>query len=311
MKKSKLELLSELGEIITSKSGSQYVVLLTEPELVTKEYHERSITKNTLNKLGQTFSYTKNNKMIILLKNNKFYFKNLRGDFAPLSKSDIFVAPALKELYFYGKKCEFLKNYSIEYLRYYQFLKSFTSFKEVKDFLGYTFISVEDFLTLDFNSVLYFSHLPANIAIKFVNNSESIQIYKDCKRMAGENFVSPTSLTSLRNYHDELVLQQSLETLKLKSKSEVFFEHHIDKAVDGVNIKRITNEYDLYKEGLEMSHCIGYRGYNLPYKVFLSILWENERYSCQITNDKIDEIKGYRNSGAPIELINYLTNLLT
>jgi len=52
-KKSKLELLEQLGEVLTSKSGSKYVILDTSVGQVTKEYSERSVTKNTLGKMGE------------------------------------------------------------------------------------------------------------------------------------------------------------------------------------------------------------------------------------------------------------------
>jgi hypothetical protein len=309
-KKTKLELLEQLGEVLTSSSGSKYVILDTIVNQVTREYSEYSVTKNTLKKMGEVYSYTKNEKTIVLLKDNKFFFKAINSTFKPLSKHNVLCFPKLLELYVYNKKCEFLKNYSVSYLRYFNFLKSFTSFKEVKDFLGYTFISVDDFLKLDFGNVLFFAHLPATTAIKFVNNSEAKELYRDSKRMAGVNFVSPTSLTSLREYHDKLVLEQSYEYLALKDTSVKWFAHPIDKVLDGSSIKRITSDYDLYKEGLEMRHCIGSRGYHLNTKVFLSIVWENQKYSCQITDKNIDEIRGYRNSEAPEELVNHVKLLL-
>jgi hypothetical protein len=315
-KKTKLELLEQLGEVLTSSSGSKYVILDTIVNQVTREYSEYSVTKNTLKKMGEVYSYTKNEKTIVLLKDNKFFFKAINSTFKPLSKHNVLCFPKLLELYVYNKKCEFLKNYSVSYLRYFNFLKSFTSFKEVKDFLGYTFISVDDFLKLDFGNVLFFAHLPATTAIKFVNNSEAKELYRDSKRMAGVNFVSPTSLTSLREYHDKLVLEQSYEYLALKDTSVKWFAHPIDKFLDvdefvgDSSIKRITSDYDLYKEGLEMRHCIGSRGYHLNTKVFLSIVWENQKYSCQITDKNIDEIRGYRNSEAPEELVNHVKLLL-
>lgn len=305
-KKSKLELLDQLGEVLTSKSGSKYVILNSNVNRVTKEYSGYSVTKNTLSKLGEMYSYTKNEKTIILLKDNKFFFKGIGSTFKALSKYNVIRFPELLELYVYNKKCEFLKNYNVSYLYYFNFLKSFTSFKEVKDFLGYTFISVNDFLKLEFGSVLFFAHLPATTAVKFVNNSEAKDLYNDARRMAGENFISPTSLISLREYHEELVNQQSLAFLESRSRDTITFPHPTDKIVNGDSIKRITSDYDLYKEGIEMSHCIGSRSFFLHSKVFLSILWQGNRYSCQISEKKIDEIKGYKNTKAPEELITYL-----
>lgn len=300
MKLTKLDILKTYGDVQQSKTGSNYVVLST--VLVKKEIIKSwaNVTKNTILE-AKDRSYNKTNKEMLLLKNNKFYYKQQMEDFfRVLSISKVKMNNNLARAYFFNKKCEFLKNENPSYYTAYNFLKSFSSMKEVKNYLGFTFLSVENFKSYSFESIinLYMRFKSATIVYRFLKNSSTdwVSYLADINNMANGTAVIPESPGACVALHDKLVLEQNLVLLSNKSEVIVTFPHNFDN-IDSFEKKiRLTSEKDLFKEGLEMSHCVRFRSHLLSSNAFYSIVFENNRYTLQINkNGDLVEIQGYKN----------------
>jgi len=302
----RLELLNKLGEVKQTKLG-QYVIINRIKQDIQVVNTGKSITKGTIKKIGKITTYPKNYDTLIYLGyDNILKFKNENG-WKTLTPNAIYKLKGiniignfdiLKEMTLYGKKSEYLKNYDINFLQFFNFLKSFKSFKEVLIYLGITF---EVDITVDNISKFINGYIIENKnSLLEISSSEILDTVKMLQRFP--NYEQNNK--KVKNIHDDLVKLINLEDINSKSdeiiKSPLYFK--LKDKLEFLNPKFLLSERALFLEGLEMHHCVSTRTENLKNRLYFNFNWNNEPYTCELGSSWGIELKGKYNKFPPEEL---------
>lgn len=308
----RLKLLESYGEVKISKNGNYYIeVYVGVPIVSSNIYSIRSVTKNGLHKIGDPYTYKREVKAVLMLTaGNKLKYKHFdKNNFSPLSLSVVrnySVNPALKHMFLYGRKCEFLRNYDNVFLSYYNFLKSFSSFKEVWKFLG---VSSKVEVTEDNLVKLMLGQCLGSMEEVL---KTSYDLLEDTITMAKAlKFDLKSSKKSVKNLHDDLVIltnNKEAEGFSDESVTPTWFSQAVT-ALEGLDVVFHTSKRQLFLAGQKMKNCISGRSSYLSNYVFFTIVVGGEEYIAQ-ASVTIHEIKGRCNERCPEEIEKMLNDRL-
>jgi len=268
--KKRLEILSELGTVELSPAGNYYVVLSTNETTIEKIFTARCATKNTLHKLNTNFSYKKRFREIIMLtSDNKIKYKPFNRDFySNLTNTVVQSKPELLKLYVYNKKCEFLRNYSVEYLKFYSFLRSFRSMSEVFTYLGIT-AKVEYSPDLLEKCIVGY-----NFKNKTLILQSDLAVLNDTIRLANDIGRDITQTEkSIKNLHDELIEVINMKDAEGYSDEKIvppYFDK-FEKVLKPLGATFYTSKKQLFLAGKAFNNCIAGRSHRLNTDVFFSM----------------------------------------
>ncbi len=284
-----------LPEMKTSKNGNYYIQASNE-----KAHHlwsSYNVTKSTIGKIGTAFSYPVRHKVIMLTKTGKF-LTNDSGKFKDIG------VKRYKELWFIGRKCEWLLEYDL--LQAFRLPRQFYNLNEFKKWLGYEFISDEKFREYMQNQlfiqiVIHFKTKTKEERINLISllsesTANEINDTINMSQQLREDFILPKSKNRLKEIHDNFAKRIEIKDVNVEVKLENFvipYEYSI-----------ITNSRQLLKRGQDNHHCIGSYYLKLRHDLFLNI----DKYDAHIQftgkHWEIAQIRGFANCEAPIELIN-------
>lgn len=313
-------------EYQTSKKGNFWVRVgaIKEPKRIL--YAGRSVTKNTLEKLGETIEFKRTvGGVVFLIKPTGALKCRTNNGWRDLSLKLIdnnFIGEGYSpiiDVFFIGRKYEWMKKY--RNLWKYRFFQSFNSLKEAKNFLGFDFLSNKDFYGMfknDFRSHELDSIILAedkkNVYGLLKNaDNKTMQILDDYIQLAYEHNITPIipkGKNKLTEVHDELVWEISKSTAGDYSKEQKYYPVGNEKFEScwrekGLVFKRLNTPYEMYEEGCKQRHCLGTNYYNsLGDQSFYVFEWKDNRYDLQLfKNGGFGQFYGYKNlQSAPQEL---------
>lgn len=289
-------------------------------------YTGRSVTKNTIDKLGTVNEFTKSQGgVVFLLKPTGALKCRVGGQWRNVSLKLIdnhFVSESYKDivsLFFIGRKYEWMKDY--KRLWKYRFFQSFNSLKEAKNFLGFDFINNKDFYKL-FSGDWYTHELDTFILAKEKRNTYNLlkkadrktrQILEDYIHLSYEHeeeVIIPAGKNKLVELHDDLVHKINIKSADDYSKEQKYypvgnkmFEQEWKNR--GLKFERLNTPYEMYQEGLSQRHCLGTNFYNsLGGQSFYVFWWKGSKYDLQLyKSGSLGQFYGYKNiDSAPKEL---------
>lgn len=314
-----------------SDKGNYWVKIGASVENKRIIYTGRSVTKNTIDKLGTINEFTKSEGgVVFVLKPTGALKCRVGGQWRNLSLKLIdnhFVSESYKgiiDLFFIGRKYEWMKDY--RRLWKYRFFQSFNSLKEAKNFLGFDFINNKDFYQL-FSDNWYTHELDTFILAENKKNTVRLlkksdtktrQILDDYIHLAyehNETVLIPAGKNKLVELHDDLVHKINIKSADDYSKEQKYypvgnkmFEQEWEKR--GLKFKRLNTPYEMYQEGLSQRHCLGTNYYNsLGSQSFYVFWWKEDKYDLQLyKSGSLGQFYGYKNiDSAPKELIELVT----
>lgn len=312
----KLAELAKIGKVKVSKSGNHYV---EKGDGLQQHINICKFTcnKSNIDKIGTSFTIPDKSQTVVVLltKTGKVLICKGNSKFHTLSKKLVlqfysYLGEGLINLFLIGKKIEWMKNYTekIEWLRYYNFLKSFSSLKSALVFLNYT-------------SELHgsqYSRLGNLIeGYRFKNKESLLEInddvfITDTIRMIREldkphYYDSPAKI---ENLHDTLIYEYNLQSIA--SKSELVTRPNYElkwELIEELDYTFLDTEKKLFTEGLKMKHCVSsYSGWLMDY-YFLHIEYEGKGYTAQLSKERIHQVKGVCNQYPPGYLMEVLSKL--
>lgn len=304
---------------VAKKTGSLYIPIDEQKIPKTIKYTGRAITKGTINKLGtyQHWDITTNRRVYLMSPKGRLMVKYPNKNFQSVTLKMLQgECSKLSNVFFIGKKYEWLKNYPK--LQTYKFFQGFNSLNEAKKFLGYSFISDEDFQKCFCNSydvpsleVLILAKEKKN-AVSLLKDikSETIDILRDYIDMCQDNGLPveiPAGKNKLEELHDHATWEVNKMTAENYSKEyrydikEEFTEFWKE---NGLVFKRLETPYEMYAQGLKQHHCIGTNyAKTLHSYAFYTFSFEGKEYDLQLySNGSIGQFYGKGNCGAPMNL---------
>lgn len=227
----------------------------------------------------------------------------------------------IKDVFFIGKKYEWMKDYP-EFWNY-KFFMSFSSLKEAKNFLGFTYICNSRFYGMFkgkpgdvFDDIL--QHRDNKNIVNLLNklDKDSYHMLTDYKSMCKQEGIAPEipkGYNKLRKLHDEISEKQNQELLKYTSKECIIFpkDTHYEEVWKerGLRFKRVTDPYSLRLIGCRQHHCIG-SYYNHIFNMGVYSFFEGgKEYNLAFDSNSgnVSQFRGYRNCKAPDELYSKVT----
>lgn len=303
---------------ISEKTGSMYCrVGVTESTKQTK-HTGRAVTKNTLKKIGQIHQWkvSVSRYVYLLTPNGRLMISQQGGNFKSAGLKQIRLQnPELANVFFIGKKYEWLKNYPNMYP--YRLFQGFNSLGEVKKFLGFSFISDEDFVNLfgedwfDFLTPIILAKEKKNVVRLYSNlNSETKDMLNDYINLCQDNNLEieiPAGINRLEELHTQAVWKVNEKNADCYSKE---YRYDIEESFTkvwrekGLKFNRLETPYEMYAQGLKQQHCIGtnYSG-NLGREAFYTFVFEGEEFDLQLYKDgRIGQFYGRKNKNVPENL---------
>lgn len=322
--KIRTKLLMSIEGATVSKAGNAYVILHRNADKKEFELTPYSVNKSTINNMGEMLYYPKNESTILMiLKNGKLRIK-LKDHFKSFTPKTFLALrctissalfnrseQTLKSILMLNRKSEWLKNKPWYYLKYFNLLKSFKSEKEFLKFIGVTF-------RLEINKEEELNRLI--IGFRFKNKhallesdpqevEDVIGMIRDTKNTSFYN-----SDKKMRHIHDELVLlvaKKKASKLSNKSVLPSYAETMLSRLnKSDLKIELLDSPRKLFQEGAIQHHCVGSRHTQLKESMFFSTLYDDKRYTFQISNRGILEAKGQFNKEPPKQLISLVTKTL-
>lgn len=171
----RLEILDEIAdhfqkEVNKSKKGLTYVKLVEMKKPMKHTLSGGSLSKANIHLYGTSIEYKKVQLTLALGLSNKNVLKIFFGDkgwhnltprsFKKLMLSFHFRKQDLRlflELFLFNKNCSWVVDYP-DYIHFYNLVRSFKSIEDLKEYLGYKWMSNEDFYSLSLDKVLLFNH---------------------------------------------------------------------------------------------------------------------------------------------------------
>lgn len=286
----------------------------------------RAVTKATLNKLGSKVAWKESHSSYVYLLTPKGRLMvSSGGNFKSLSLKELSQRhEELKDIFFIGKKYEWLKDYSK--LWEYRFFQSFNSLADAKKFLGFSFISDQDFYDLfgndwyDYLSIMILAKDKSN-AVRLLKNidNEDKDTLKDYIQMCQDNNIPieiPAGKNKLQELHDNAMWEVNKKNMDAYSKE---FRYEITENFTkiwkerGLSFRRLETPYQMYEQGIKQSHCIGtnYAG-SLGSYSFYSFNFKDRDYEIQISpNGSVRQFYGRKNTNPPQELKEKVTTNIT
>lgn len=319
----KLELLSKIGEVHTSKSGNYYVILNESSTVNRFTVTTNSVTKNTLDQLGQTKEWESKNQTILLLTKKSLLIKyEDTTHFKKLSirlirtLTNVFVNKEnIARLYFFNKKCEWMWQYPL-YWSNYSFVKSFSSLKELKNYLGFTFLSTKDFYTkVNLDNAIDFYNLVSNKS-SLVNVTRNNLVIDTANMMRQLNIKIKNLPRNIRSYHDKLVFDVKITKVNTTVFDFPFYDN-IRKCFESLDLQyRILNsQVDLLTETKLMGHCVGssdiyFKRLQSGLYAYINVLFKGKYYTLEIDkNGDIKQAQGKYNSSEGVSELKGLFNM--
>lgn len=313
-----LDIATSLGrEVKTSKNGSDYFILCSFKYNTTSFITPFSITKNQLHKLGDNNIHVVENTLLffkkrpfLLHKGRKFFsyealiiLKRLRGHFSEELYED------LQNLFVRDYKGEWLKNYP-KLLPYSNFMKSFNSPKEVKNFLGFKNTPLKDFLEFDMEIAIYmgcFTNERNKIKAMQHDSNYIIDVVIMLNKVGLTDYPCPSDFKKLHNDLSYLLASQQYS-------SEIFnTEDNLEDKLKGLKYEKIVTPTKLAIEGINMGHCVVARLHYLTkaLRTYYHIEYNGNPYTLEycVKTNKILECKGKFNDCGD-DLVNYIEILL-
>lgn len=277
----------------------------------------RAVTKTTLDKLGTKVNWKENySQYVYLLTPKGRLMVSSGGNFKSLSLRELSQRhELLEDIFFIGKKYEWLKNY--KKLWEYRLFQSFSSLADAKKFLGFSFISDQDFYDLfgggwyDYLSVMILAKEKSN-AVRLLKNidNEDKDTLKDYIQMCQDNNIPieiPAGKNKLQELHDNAMWEINRKNMDAYSKE---FRYEITENFTqiwkerGLEFRRLETPYQMYEQGIKQAHCIGTNYSNgLGSYAFYSFSYKDKEYEIQIgTNGDVWQFYGRKNTNPPQEL---------
>lgn len=277
----------------------------------------KSVTKNTLNRLGETRNWTetKASRIYLMSPKGKLCYST-GGNYKPYSLKQAMDDSKITDIFLIGKKYEWLRNHPN--LAQYRFFQSFNSLKDAKTFLGFGFISDEAFYKLFDKSHLMDCMIPLikakdkKDAVKLLSSidSQATNLLNDYIKICLENNLDieiPAGKNKLKDLHDNTVWEinkANIDRCSDKEKYEIaegtFEQKWIEK---GVKFTKLNSPKQLYATGVAQKHCIGSYSSDLHKYSFYSILFIDRNYEIQIAQDgDIRQFYGYDNCNPPSQI---------
>ena len=322
----KLEVLHKFAqqygyEVQVSKKGNSYIILESLQGNIERYYTAFSVTKNTLHKIGTKIKYNRTLQTILILGQRGFLYKD-SGNYQLLTYKIVannnIRFPILKDLFFFNRKCEFLRHDKKSMFLPIKFLQSFTSWKEVKNYLGFTFINTEQFQKLDLALVLKYNQYNKQDVYKLVTlltgNHELKGRFEDCKNMLFNSNTPltklPTSIGAIDRLHDQLVYEANLADIESKNDLIIPTKSFNKDVLAEFNPIYLESEKDLFIHGIEQHHCVGSRYSFLGERVYFYIEQDNKKYTFELAgpNFEIHECKAKYNHLVPQPIFEEIGN---
>lgn len=303
---------------ISKKTGSLYIRCGVHKQQKTVKYTGRSMTKGIIDKLGKTVTWTENRASYVFLltpKGKLMYSDHGRPFKSVTLKSINRGIGEVKEVFFIGKKYEWMKDYNN--LWGYRFFQGFNSLADAKKFLGFSFISDADFVSLfksdhyDYLSPMILAKEKKNV-IRLLKNIdvESKDLLNDYINMCQDNNIEieiPAGINKLEELHDNAmwkVNEKNAENYSKECKYDVIEDFTKTWKERGLEFRRLSTPYEMYAQGVKQQHCIGTNyATTLNKHLFYTFSYQGKEYDLQIYgNGGVGQFYGRRNKPAPKEL---------
>lgn len=303
---------------VSKKTNSLYCRIgVTESTKQTK-HTGRAVTKNTIKKIGQIHEWKVSTARFVYLLTvgGRLMVSKQGGNFKGVGLKQIRQENGdLSNVFFIGKKYEWIKNYPNLYP--YRLFQGFNSLSEAKKFLGFSFISDDDFTNL-FGEDHYDCLTPMILAKEKKNvvrlykglDSDTKDMLSDYINLCQDNNIEieiPAGKNRLEELHTYAVWEVNKKTADCYSKEkkyEVSEEFTKVWKERGLEFKRLETPYEMYAQGIKQQHCIGTNyAKSLHRNVFYTFNYDNKSYEIQIyDNGGVGQFYGKRNTQVPNEL---------
>lgn len=334
----------------TSKNGNFFIEIGVQLQFEKTIYYcGINSTKNQLKKIGDTHKYiTKGHPLIILMSpegkmmcrtSSSKFFKNFTlKDLLKISRQ--FASPyyevttqgsispeefsKIKDVFFIGRKYEYLKD--LDYMWPYRCMQNFNSFKEFKNFIGYTFISEKKIQSLfekhrehDVLDALLRYDKKNIISLLTKGNDKIFDIIYDSDRMSKDlkkEFNLPSGVHKLHKLHDKLVMEINSINIEQYSNQQIYKVvpniHDFVKTWEnmGINVKALDTPRKLFIQGVKQHHCIGTYYRRLDDFAFYTLEYDTLEYDIMLKpSGEIMQFYGKRNANPPQTLKDLILTL--
>lgn len=312
---------------VSKKTGSLYHKVGVSENKKVVVHTGKSVTKNTLAKLGTTVEWVehKSRYVYLLTPKGRLMVSRYGGNFSSVTLKGIRQEfDELSPIFFTGKKYEWMKDYSN--LWNYKFFQGFNSLGEAKKFLGFSFLSDADFIKLfgeesfDYLQPMILSKNKEDVVRLYRNlDTEVTDLLRDYIALCNEHSLTieiPAGRNKLKELHDTAMFKVNEKNAENYSKEyrydivEKFTKVWEEK---GLVFRRLSTPYDMYLQGLKQSHCIGTNyATTLHRYAFYTFIYEGEEFDIQINQDgAIAQFYGKRNKQAPEKLRKVVTDTIS
>jgi hypothetical protein len=317
------------------------------------EYHARNLTKGVFHKFGTKETFKRKHTDVVYLispmgklmyrtgqgrmswrnatlkhvREYNGWIKDLEAKTQEAPENSFLTTPTkraklqIKDVFFIGKKYEWMKDYPEFW--YFKFFMSFTSLKEAKNFLGFTYISNQRFYGMfkdkpvdAFDDILKYRDNKNIVNLFNKLDKDSYHMFVDYMQMCEQEAMTPEipkGYNKLRKIHDAVAEKQNKELLKYTSKECVIFPKyvHYERAwiKRGLKFKRLTDPYTLRLTGIRQKHCIGSYHSMIFNQAVYSFFYEGKEFNLAFDSESgnILQLRGYRNSSGPDKLYDLIS----
>lgn len=325
-----LKLFSSVAEVKKSKNDNYYIELIISNDKVNKEYKLSpwSVSPKTINQIGKGWTLTTNHSILVMVNSkneilvklfNENRFKKLNKNVIRQNSGISRIYSLLIKLYYLGKKAEWVSDPKYNMFFSFKLAESFKSFKEFKNYLGFDFISEDAMLKL-FTKISFNPYtngqficdiilhdldrvVLANTTTKWTYLADMINMFKQMN-LPIEIYESDSRNKEVHNHLVKLINQKSLDVLSDED-VRTYTGDFVEELNKLYEVEWLTSPRKLAIAGLRNKHCIGTYAHSLRDCLFFSILHENEYYEFQVrlSDTKIIQVHGYKNSTAPNSII--------
>lgn len=321
---------------ITSK-GMYYGVV----KLETSEYEENkeyytvhSVTKSTLHKIGQINEKQTKNNYLALKPNGTVLIK--LASYPVYKKLDLHtfflmyrryrratLEKKIAKLIAYGTSFEWLLEFKELWL--FTIAAEFSSFREFKNFLGFSFLDTKQFLSfiskenrIDslFIRLLignYYKKTPSIVNIIYHDATYVREVLSMYNQLELEIHI-PKGKNALRKIHNQLVFKLNEKDIEQFSDERIEIKTNFFQLLSQKNIhfKLLDSPRKMFVQGLQQRHCIATYVEQMHSYLFVTIQYKGEDYDIQIhkKDRSIVQFKGIHNKETPPYLQKEIEDLL-
>lgn len=326
-----LKLFSSTGvEVKKSKNDNYYIELLLSDDVTNKDYalNAWNVSPKTINQIGKTWRIVNKHSILVMINSkNQIYvrlfnenrFKKLNKNIVRTNSGFSKVYSLFIKLYYLGKKAEWISEPKYNKFFGFKLAESFKSFKEFKNYLGFSFISEEKMLSLferinfnPFTNAQFICDIIlqdldrvilANTTTKWTYIADILEMFKQLN-LPIEIYESDFRNKEVHNHLVKLINQKDLDVLSDED-VRVYEGDFVEELNKLYNVEWLTSPRKLAIAGLRNKHCIGTYFNSLKDCLFFSILYENEYYEFQVrlSDNRIIQQHGYKNGVVPNSII--------